>query len=145
MGLNINSETNADFKYEMNDLTVLYYGAKYTYQEILDDVVSSFKLKHIIRIYFLNEVDPETTIESHLYYMEPESESALVYKQLKVKVRVSVPVIKKKLFGGEEKRYTEKIIPIEKFMEWTPEEKKQQGIVIHEVQISKLGLMSFAL
>ncbi|MDD4525389.1 MAG: hypothetical protein PHX95_06010, partial [Lachnospiraceae bacterium] len=65
MGMNIDNECFNDFKYEMNDLTVIYYGAKYSYQEIIDDKVTSFKLKRIIADWILPEVSSDTTLESH--------------------------------------------------------------------------------
>ena len=145
MSLNIDSKDNSDFKYEMNDLTILYYGARYSYQEIVDDKITNFKLKRIIMDYFLREVTPDTTIESHLYYMTKESQSYLVYDQLKAKVRVSEPYMRKKLFGGQEQVYREVIYSLKDLVSMTPEEKKSRGILIREIQISKLGLMAFTL
>ena len=145
MSLNINSENN-DYKYEMNDLSVLYYGAKYSYGEILKDTVTSYKLKRIISDYLLKDISPETTLESHFFYMtpeDPEDRSLEVYEQLKAKVRVSVPEIRKKLFGGEERIYREKIVPVQEFAGIPAEEKKRLGIVIQEIQLSKLALMTF--
>ncbi len=145
MSLNINSKNN-DYKYEMNDLSMLYYGAKFSYGEILEDQVTSYKLKRIITDYLLKDISPETTLESHFYYMSPEDagdRSLEVYEQLKAKVRVSVPEIRKKLFGGEERIYKEKIIPVREFAGIPAEEKKRMGVVIQEIQISKLGLMTF--
>ena len=145
MSLNVNSQYN-DYKYEMNDLTVLYYGAKFSYREILDDAVTSYKLKRIITDYLLKDISPETTLESHFYYMSPDDagdRSLEVYEQLKTKVRLSVPEIRKKLFGGEERIYREKIVPVRELAGIPAEEKKRQGVVIQEIQISKLGLMTF--
>ncbi|NLC73651.1 MAG: hypothetical protein GX685_00145 [Clostridiales bacterium] len=145
MGMNIDNECFNDFKYEMNDLTVIYYGAKYSYQEIIDDKVTSFKLKRIIVDWILPEVSGDTTLESHFYYLKPEDRSYLVYDQLKVKLRCSIPYEKKSIFGKTEKLYKEEIISLKDMVQMTPSEKKEKGIIIREIQISKVGLMSFTL
>lgn len=137
------SQTYADFKYEMHDITTLYYGARYTYQDLLDDHEADIKIRQIIAEYILKEVEPETTLESHFYYMTPESRSYLVYDQLKTKVRVGHPIFRRKLFGGRERIYEQKIMSLKDLAALSPEEKKKQGIVISEIQISKMGLMTF--
>lgn len=147
MSLNISNENNADFRYQMNDLTALYYGARCTYQELLEDKATNFKLKRIVADWILREVEPDTTLESHFYYMEPEDRSYLVYDQLRVKLRCSVPFAAKTLFGlgREETRYREEIIKLEDLARLGVPEKKERGILIREVQISKLGLMTFTI
>ncbi len=143
MSLNVNTGSNEDFKYEMNDLTVLYYGAKYTFQDILDDPNGSFKVKKIIRSYLGKDLSPETTLESLFYYMRPGDEAYMVFEQLKTKIRLSVPVTRKKLFGGTERIYKEEVWKLADLAALAPEEKQRRGILIQEIQISKLGLMTF--
>ncbi len=116
MSLNINQADNTDFKYEMNDLTVLYYGAKYTLREIVDDLNGSMKFRSIVKSYLMKE---------------------------RTKVRINIPVYRRKLFGGKERIYKESIMPVSDFAKIPSEEKKKQGIVIGEIQISKMGLMRF--
>ena len=91
---------NRDFKYFMQDTGSLYLGAKYSYAEILGDEMVTFKYKSIVEHYILKDTDPETTLESQLYYMTPEQFSYKTYLQLKARVKVSMLVEKKRLLGG---------------------------------------------
>lgn len=143
MSLNVSTGSNENFKYEMNDLTVLYFGAKYSFQEIIDDPNVSFKVKKIIRSYLGKDLDPETTLESVFYYMQPGDEAYLVFDQLRTKIRLSMPAERKKLFGGTERYYREEIWKLKDLAALSPEEKKKRGIIISEIQISKMGLMMF--
>ncbi|MCI2048218.1 MAG: hypothetical protein LKJ76_00680 [Lachnospiraceae bacterium] len=145
MEIGAGSPDNSDFKYEMNDLTVLYYGARFTYGEILEDKATNFKLKHILSDYVLKEVTPDTTLESHFYYMQKGSASFQLYEQLKTKVRISEPCERKKLFGGTEQVFRERICTLEELTSVPPEEKERRGILVREIQISKLALMAFTL
>ena len=86
---------NRDFKYFMQDTGSLYLGAKYTYQEILEDEMVTFKFKSIVEHYIMKDTDPETTLESQLYYMTPEQFSYKTYTQLKARVKVSPQVEKR--------------------------------------------------
>ena len=70
---------NRDFKYFMQDTGSLYLGAKYTYQEILEDEMVTFKFKSIVEHYLLKDTDPETTLESQFYYMTPEQFSCKTF------------------------------------------------------------------
>ena len=90
---------NRDFKYFMQDTGSLYLGAKYTYQEILEDEMVTFKFKSIVEHYIMKDTDPETTLESQLYYMTPEQFSYKTYTQLKARVKVSLLVEKRGLLG----------------------------------------------
>ena len=143
MSLNINQADNTDFKYEMNDLTVLYYGAKYTLREIVDDLNGSMKFRSIVKSYLMKDYSPDTTLESLFYYMEPDSDAYEVFRELRTKVRINIPVYRRKLFGGKERIYKESLMPVSDFAKIPSEEKKKQGIVIGEIQISKMGLMRF--
>ena len=84
---------NRDFKYFMQDTGSLYLGAKYTYQEILEDEMVTFKFKSIVEHYIMKDTDPETTLESQLYYMTPEQFSYKTYTQLKARVKKSGIVV----------------------------------------------------
>ena len=61
-----------DYKYFMQDTGSLYFGARYSYQEIMQDVNANFKFKSVIEHYIAKDTDMSTTLESHLYYMTPE-------------------------------------------------------------------------
>ena len=70
-------EFTNDFKYIMQDLYKLYFGAKCSYKEILESDETYVRFKAVCRQCLITEVDQDTTLESHLYYLtaqDPGSE-----------------------------------------------------------------------
>ena len=122
----------------------MYLGAKYSYREILEDEMVTFKYKSIVEHYILKDTDTETTLESQLYYMTPEQFSYKTYKQLKARVKVSVLEKKKRIFGGPKVAYVNKILKLEELVGMNLAQKKKSGIVVQELVLSKLALMSFS-
>lgn len=133
-----------DYKYFMQDTGALYFGARYSYQEIMQDVNANFKFKSVIEHYIAKDTDMSTTLESHLYYMTPEQFSYRTYEQLKAKVKISVLEEKKSLFGKTKTGYRTKVVHLNEFAGWNLARKKKMGIVIQELIISKLALMTFS-
>ena len=76
-----------DFKYYMQDIERYYFGARYNYNELLNNEMVPFKFKTIISKYLLEDLDPSTTLESHLYFISKDSFDYKVLKQLKARVR----------------------------------------------------------
>ena len=134
---------NDDFKYFMQDTGTIYLGAKYSYAEILGQEMVNFKYKSIIEHYILKDTDPETTLESQLYYMTPDQFSYRTYRQLKAKVKVSMLVQKKRLFGEAKTVYESRVLKLEELADMNLAKKKQCGMVIQELAMSKLALMGF--
>lgn len=137
-------EQNRDFKYFMQDTGSLYLGAKYSYAEILEDEMVTFKYKSIVEHYLLKDTDPETTLESQLYYMTPEQFSYRTYQQLKARVKVSMLVEKKRLLGGGGVRYENKVMKLDEFVRMNLAQKKKSGVVVQELVLSKLAVMAFS-
>lgn len=135
---------NKDYKYFMQDTGSVYLGAKLSYTEILQDEMVNFKYKSIVEHYILKDTDPETTLESHFYYMTKEQFSYRTYEQLRAKVKVSILEEKKSLFGKKKTGYTTKLMPIAAFADINLAQKKAKGVVIQELALSKLALMSFS-
>ena len=81
---------NNDYKYVMHDLTNIYIGAKYTYDEIMDNDDVPFKFKTILSRYILKEVAGNTTLENHIFYIKKEDMSYMIYKQMKAKFKLNV-------------------------------------------------------
>lgn len=133
-----------DYKYFMQDTGSLYFGARYSYQEIMQDVNANFKFKSIIEHYIAKDTDLSTTLESHLYYLTPEQFSYRTYEQLKARVKVSVLEEKKTLFGKTKTGYRTKVVHLNELMGWNLAQKKKMGLVIQELMISKLALMAFS-
>lgn len=135
---------DSDYKYILDSLSVIQIGARLSYQEMLDNRDLSRKYRSIIRQDLLNGIDPATTLESHLYYMKPEDDSCRVYQRLKAKIRVYYPKEKKHLFGRTSREYEERILTPEELAAISPEQKELMGLIIAELQIPKVGLMSYA-
>lgn len=137
------TEENKDYKYVMQDVGNFYFGAKFSYRELIEDEAVPFKFKTIVERYIKQDLDSDVTLESHIYYMRPEGFDFQCYKQLRTRVKYNELVRKKNLFGKTVRRYVTKILTIEKFAQIPVEEKKRSSVVIQEIAISKLGLMTF--
>ncbi len=122
----------------------MYLGAKYSYAEILQDEMVTFKYKSIVEHYILKDTDPETTLESQLYYMTPEQFSYKTYLQLKARVKVSMLEEKRRLTGKSSVRYVSKVMKLEEFVKMNLAQKKKYGVVVQELVLSKLGIMTFS-
>lgn len=133
-----------DFKYFMQDTSYVYLGAKYSYTEIMEQEMVTFKYKCIVEHYILKDTDPETTLESQLYYMAPDQFSYRIYERLKAKVKVSMLVRKKPLFGKEKTVYENKVMQLEELVQMNLARKKQCGMIIQELILSKLAIMAFS-
>lgn len=142
MGITVDHQDN-DFKYFMQDTGSVYLGAKFSYAEILEQEAVSFKYKSIVEHYILKDTDPETTLESQLYYMTPDQFSYRTYMQLKARVKVSLLVPKKHFFGKAKMAYENRVIKLDELANMNLAKKKQCGMVIQELVLSKLALMAF--
>ena len=129
-----------DFKYYMQDIERYYFGARYNYSELLNNEMVPFKYKTIITKYLKDEVDYETTLESHLYYMNTEGFDYRIYKQLRSRVRTSMYKDPEK----REKGFKEKVYTIEQLVKLDKEEKEKLGIIVRELIFSKLALFGFS-
>ncbi|MCR2049709.1 hypothetical protein NSB25_20855 [Acetatifactor muris] len=134
-----------DYKYSMQDTGNIYVGCKYTFGELLEQEDILFKFRLIMQHYILPEASPEDTLETHLYYLAPESFLVKIYRQMKAKVKVNVIEEKKFLFGRKQngpgkKRYVTRMLTVEQLVNVPPAEKEKQGYVIQELRVSKLAL-----
>ena len=118
-------------------------GAKYSFQELLEEEMVPFKLKAIISQYILKEADRDTTLESQFYYLEPEGFLYETFRQLKVKVKVQRQKERKTLFGKKKLEYKEEILSLKELTEINLARKKGSGMLIREIVISKLAMMTF--
>lgn len=134
-----------DFKYMLQDVNRIYIGAKYTYRELMEHPETAFKFKSVIEHYLLKETDPDTSLESDLYYMKPESFSCRTYGQLKVKCKVSILTDRPGKRGKTERVYREQTLPLEELVSIPLAQKKRDGIVVQELILSKLALISFVI
>ncbi len=134
---------NDDYKYYMQDTGSLYLGAKFSYREILEQEAVNFKYKSIIEHYIFKDTDPETTLESQLYYMTPDQFSYRTYVQLKARVKVCILEEKKRFFGGVRTAYVNRTMKLDELVGMNLAQKKKHGVAVQELMLSKLALMAF--
>lgn len=133
-----------DFKYYMQDTSRLYFGARYSYAELMEHEMVPFKFKSIIEHYIMKDTQPDTTLESQFYYMTPEMFSYKTYGQLKTKVKVCLLAEKKSLFGKSRMVYRNQVFTLDEFVRMNLAQKKKYGVKIQEIVLSKLAMMSFS-
>lgn len=136
MGFFDGMDSYEDYKYVMADTSFIYLGVKYTFGEMIETEEIPFKIRTITERYLLPETDPETTLESELYYLNAQG---ILYKtllQLKCKIKFS----RKKSNG----KFETVSMKLEEFVSIPVEEKKKQQILIQELAISKLSMMMFS-
>ena len=129
-----------DYKYFMQDVSRIYIGCKYTLGEILDNQEILYKFRKVVADSILQRADREDSLETVLYYLEPDNFSLQVFRQMGGRVRISVLEDKKRLFGKKECVYVTKVIPVDALVRMSKEEKEKAGLFIQELQVSKLGL-----
>ena len=144
MGILDTATKYEDFKYVIQDVGSVSLGAKYSYEDMLNEELIPFKFKSIIKYYILKEADKSTTLESEFYYMEEGTFLYETYRQLKTKVKVRTQSVKKNIFGKEKIIYKEEILSLKELTGMNLAKKKASGLVIVEIIISKLGLMTFS-
>ena len=144
MGILDTATKYEDFKYVIQDVGSVSLGAKYSYEDMLNEELIPFKFKSIINYYILKEADKSTTLESEFYYMEQGTFLYETYRQLKTKVKVRTQSVKKNIFGKEKIIYKEEILSLKELTGMNLAKKKASGLVIVEIIISKLGLMTFS-
>ena len=108
-----------DFKYCMQDMERDYFGARYTYQELMQNELVPFKFKTIIERYLVRDIDRDTSLESHFYHMTKENPEYRVYRQLKARVRVTQIKNRK----SSQTEYTEKVYTLEQLTALSQEKK----------------------
>lgn len=133
-----------DFKYVIMDVGNVYLGARFTFGELMEQEMVPFKLKTIIRRYFLPETTDDASLESQFYYLEKGTVLYDTFKQLRIKVKVNVQEEKKSFFGKTKYIYEEKILNLDELTDMNLARKKASGMIIREIIVSKLGLMTFS-
>ncbi len=133
-----------DYRHVIQNTSALYVGAKFNFQDIVKEEEVPFKFRTIMSRYILPEVDGEDTFESVIYYLQPEGFVYEVFLQLRTKVRTLELTRVKPLFGKEKYIYKEHLYTMAELAAIPKEEKERMGIVIQEIQFSKLAIMAFS-
>jgi len=134
---------NKDYKYVMHDLTNIYIGGKHTYNELLVSEEVPFKLKTLISRFFMREVDGDTKIEDHIFYLKETDMSYQIYKEMKARFRLNV--WKDESDGVKKPGYQSKTYRINEIVGNEELMRKKDITIVEEVHITKLGLMGVAL
>lgn len=142
--MEIGKKSYDDYKYVMQDTGTISFGAKYSYRELIHDEEVNFKFKVIIERYLSKDLDMDTTLESHLYYLTGDGFTYECFNQLKAKVKINVLKEKRTLFGKVKKVYVTQIMSVKEFVAKGVEWKKDNNVFIQELIISKLALMAFS-
>ncbi len=79
-----------DFKYVMHDLSTLYVGAAYTYSELMNLDDAPFKFRSMVNKIMMKEVDGNTKISDHIFFIDPDGLSYMTYKHLKARFKMNV-------------------------------------------------------
>lgn len=144
MKINRNVTQYEDFKYVIQDTGSIYLGARFSFEELMEQEMVPFKLKAILTHYILKEASPETTLESQFYYLEKDTFLYETFKQLKIRVKIQRQVARKTLFGKTKAEYKEEILSLQELAEMNLARKKACGVMVREIIISKLGMMTFS-
>jgi len=138
-----NTTSYEPYKHVLLDTSSLYIGARFSYEELLQNESLSFKMKAIISQYILKNESPETTVESQLYYLSRDSFVYEVLKQLKTRVKVQVIDEKKSKPEKDRIVFKEKTYSLDELIDINLAKKKGMGLLINEIIISKFALMAF--
>ena len=76
------------FKYVMTDMTSIFIGAKFSYDELLEHEDVPQKLREVIFRIFLNEVSGDTLIENHVFYLTKDSQTYKALKKMKARFKM---------------------------------------------------------
>lgn len=141
---------NDDFKYVMLDTMKIYFGASYTYDEMIKDEHVPFKFQAIIMQYFKKEEDGSTTLAEHFYKLQPESMGYMTFSQLKPKIKFTIMNGRKDSKGRLHNR--NEVLSLKDFVKVMEEFKQEvkngnlseEQLFIQEISISKMALMGFS-
>ncbi len=122
-----------DFKYVIQDLSKDYIGANYTYEELQNEDDMPVKFKEAAFRVFSMETSLATTIAAHLLSIKKEDRSYFVYKQMRVKIKVTSLVRGSNGFSTGSYK-------LDEFMDEFQNKAVQGEYFIEELEIKKLHL-----
>lgn len=131
---------NRDYKHFIEDFSNIYLGGRLTYSEIMDNEDIPFKLRAIFMHYMMEGIDPDTTIENHIFFLKKNSMAYLTYKKLKAKFMLNV--FMEDGHGKGKPGYKLDEYEIDDILDNEELMAKMDTIFVTEVRIKKLKLMS---
>lgn len=126
-------------RYVMQDITHVYVGCKFTLQDVLNFEDAPFKLKSVIRKFFLNDASQkgDTVLADYLFEVDPNSEAYDVLCRMKAKVKFTAP----KSYV-EDKGYKNETLSYQEFRERQELKEHIEQVYVEEISLSKLGLLA---
>ena len=91
--------------------------------------------------YILKEVAEDTTPENHIFYIRDTDLSYMVYRQLKARFQMDIPVLSKRGTWQYRREY-HTIDEIIRHAEWKA---RQDEIIVGEMVLTKLHIMMMSL
>lgn len=125
------------FKYVMTDISSIYIGAKFSYDELLEHEDVPQKLREVIFRIFMSEVAGDTTIENHIFYVTKDSQTYKALKKMKAKFKMSVWEPAK---GWKKAGYVNRSYELDDIVGNAKVFANRDSIIVEEVHISKMGL-----
>ena len=134
----------ADYKYIMNDLSKLYFGAALTYGEACEHDYMPFKMKAVYKSYF-KLADKDMTIAQHLMAITPDSLDYMAFQNMGAKVKLNVySEVTDKKGNTRYEWIPEVILSIDEFVKEESYHEFPESIIITELIVAKLKLMTFS-
>lgn len=125
-----------DYRIVLQDMTNLYIGALLSYAELMNMDEVPFKLKSILDHTILKEIDQNTTISDHLFFIKKDDVAYKTYSGMRAKFRLNVPTDTK-----EGIKYVSKEYSIEEIVENQYLHSIMDNVWVEELHIGKLYLL----
>ncbi|MBR1693349.1 MAG: hypothetical protein IJ711_11345 [Lachnospiraceae bacterium] len=132
-----------DFKYVIQDFSHVYFGGRCTYEELAEADDAPLQLKRVIRRVIKREVPLETVVEEHLLTLTEDSDSFLLYEQLKASIEVVFARWAEQK-GKQEPEYESRTYTIRELLQDETLHAAQRDFLIREIHFKKLKLLSIS-
>lgn len=133
-----------DYKYILNDLSKLYFGAALTYGEACEHDYMPFKMKAVYKNYFKLASD-DMTIGEHLMLLTKDSLDFMAFQNMGAKVKLNVYSVTTDKKGQQvEKWIPEVVLSLEDFVKEESYHAYPESVQVTELIVSKLKLMTFS-
>ncbi len=129
-----------DYKHFIEDFSNLYLGGRLSYSEIFDNEEIPFKLRAILMKYMIEGIDPDTTIENHLFFIDKSSMAYYVYKKLRAKFVLNI--YSPDGHGKGKPGYRIKEYEIDEVLDNPEIMAHKDTIFLQEIRVKKLKLLS---
>lgn len=142
---NKNTENgNMDFQYMMQDISVIYLGAKYTFNNLMENEDVPFRFRSALGSYVLGKFDETATIEDSIRQTNKGELPYMMWKQLKIKVKMSHCITEEEN-SRKAGTFKSEVIPFSEAFELLHDSKNEGKYFMEEIAFSKLRLMTLSL